>query len=102
MTIAPQDGADRSGRHGTSDPEPIIIAEWPIKRGEIARVSIDFYKGTWLIVRKWFEVAQGEMRPGKGIAMGVKNLPQMAAAVEEALALARQRGLIPADREGGR
>jgi hypothetical protein len=90
---------------GTPDhPEPIMIAEWPLNnRGEAVRVTIDNYKGTWLIsVRKWFKADDGQMRPGKGLAMGAKNLPPLAAAIEQALATARERGLIPADQEDGR
>jgi hypothetical protein len=104
MTTIAQDTSQRNSHHGKSDdPEPIIIAEWPIKRGEKARVSIENYKGTWLIsVRKWFEVDDGELRPGKGISLGVKNnLTQLTAAMGRALATAREGGLIPTDIEGG-
>jgi hypothetical protein len=104
MTTLPQEAPQRNSRHGKPDPEPIIIAEWPINKREMARVSIEFYKGTtWLInLRKWFEADDGELRPGKGIALGVKNLPQLTDAMEQALATARERGLIPVDQESGR
>lgn len=84
-----------------SAPENIIIAEWPInRRGEAARVSIEFYKGTWLInLRKWFESENGEMRPSKGLALSVKHLPQLAAAIPKALAIAQERGLIAPEGE---
>jgi Transcriptional Coactivator p15 (PC4) len=80
--------------------EPLLIAEWPIKRGEIARVSIENYKGTWLIsLRKWFEAEDGQLRPGKGISLSVKHLRRISAAMDDALAAARKSGLIPADSE---
>jgi hypothetical protein len=87
----------------TPDPDPILVAEWPLNnRGEQVRVSIENYKGSWLIsVRKWFKIDDGQMRPGKGLAMSAKNLPRLATAIEHSLATARDRGLIPADEEGG-
>lgn len=104
MTTLAQETRHRNSRHGKADdPEPIITAEWPLnKRGETVRISIDNYKGTWLIsLRKWFEADDGQMRPGKGIALGVKNLPRLTDAMEQALETAHERGLIPVDREGG-
>lgn len=66
-------------------------------------MTIDSYKGSWLIsVRKWFKTDDGQMRPGKGIAMGAKNLPRLAAAMEQAFATARERGLVTADQEASR
>jgi hypothetical protein len=92
-----------SSREKSGEPEPIIVAEWPIKRGEIARVSIEPYKGVWLIgLRKWFEAEDGKMRPGKGMSLSVRHLPRIAEAMGKALAVARERGLIPTDQEGGR
>jgi hypothetical protein len=81
----------------TPDLEPILIAEWLLNnRGETVRVSIDNFKGTWLIsIRKWFKADDGQMRPGKGLAMGAKNLSRLAAAIEQALSTARERGLVP-------
>jgi hypothetical protein len=103
MTTITQDAPQRNSHKGKPDDvEPIIIGEWPIKRGEIARISIENYKGTWLIsIRKWFEAEDGQLRPGKGISLSVKHLRHMSVAMDEALAVARERGLIPADVEGG-
>jgi hypothetical protein len=73
-----------------------IIAEWQVNRRERVRVSIERFDGTWLInIRRWFEADDGSIRPGKrGIALGVKHLPQLAEAIGDALASARERGLI--------
>jgi hypothetical protein len=86
---------------GEADPDPGIIAEWILSRHERVRVSIERYKGAWLInVRKWFAAESGELRPSRhGIALGVKNLPRLAAALTEAAAAARRRELIAADQE---
>jgi Transcriptional Coactivator p15 (PC4) len=74
-----------------------MIAEWMINnRRERLRVSIEQFKGVYLInVRKWFEVEDGLLRPGKaGIALNVKHLPQLAEAMIKALAVASERDLI--------
>ena len=61
-----------------ADSDAGIIAEWPLKRHERLRVSLELFNGVWLInSRKWFQAENGEWRPGKqGIALGVKHLPQ--------------------------
>jgi Transcriptional Coactivator p15 (PC4) len=101
MTTLTQDAPRGNRQHAKVDPEPVIVAEWPInKRGETARVSIEFYKGTWLInVRKWFEAEDGEMRPRKGLALSVRHLPQLTEAVAKALSIARERELIAAEHQ---
>lgn len=103
MTKIRQDASQRKSNHSNAgDVEPLLIAEWPIKRGEIARVSIENYKGTWLIsLRKWFEAEEGRFRPGKGISLSVKHLRRISTAMDDALVAAGERGLIPADQEGG-
>jgi len=104
MTTLSQDAPPRnSSRSNVDDIEPILIAEWPVKRGEVARVLIENYKGSWLIsLRKWFEVDDGQLRAtSKGISLSVKHLRRISVAMDEALAEARKRGLIPTDQEGG-
>jgi Transcriptional Coactivator p15 (PC4) len=104
MTTIAQEGAPhKRDRSNTENIEPILIAEWPLERGEIVRVSIKKYNGTLLIdVRKFFEKGNGEFNPSsKGIALGIKNLNRLSAAMADALAVARQRNLISPDQEGG-
>jgi Transcriptional Coactivator p15 (PC4) len=104
MSTITQDAPRRNSQHAKSDDqEPLLIAEWPIKRGEIARVSIENYKGTWLIsLRKWFEAEDGQLRATtKGISLSVKHLRRISVAMDEALTEARRRGLIPADEGDG-
>ncbi len=100
MTTLAQEAPRRnSSRLSADDVEPILISEWPIKRGEIARVSIKKYKGTWLLdIRKFFEIGDGGFNPSsKGIALSIRHLNRINAAVADALAVARQRGLVPTD-----
>jgi len=105
MTLAQEAPRRNSSRSNADDVEPILIAEWPLSRGEIARVSIRTFKGTPLIdLRKWFEDGDGQLSPGpKGISLSVKHLRRISVAMNDALEVARSGGLIPqADEEGGR
>ncbi len=76
--------------------EPILIARWPTRRdGTEARVQIKQYAGLHLIeVRTWWPDKAGEHQPGKGFSCGVRNLPALAKAIEDALAKARELGLV--------
>jgi hypothetical protein len=102
MNTLAQEPSWRNGYRSSADPlAPLLIAEWPIKRGEIVRVSIENYKGTWLInLRKWFEAEDEQLRPGKGLSLSVKHLRRISAAMDEALEVARHQGLIPTDEDG--
>jgi hypothetical protein len=105
MTTLAQEVPPRNDSCSTADEvEPILIAEWPLSRGEIARVSLRSFKGTWLIdLRKWFETGDGQLRAGpKGISLSLKHLRRISVAMDEALEVARSRWLIQADDEGGR
>src|SRR5580693_1666503 len=105
MTIIAQEAPrSNSSRSNADDVEPILIAEWPVSRGEIARVAIRNFKGSWLIdLRKWFETGDGQLRAGpKGISLSVKHLRRISEAMTEAIEVARSRGLLQADDEGGR
>src|ERR1700722_18134940 len=105
MTTLAQEAPRRNDSHSNSDDdEPILIAEWPLSRGEIARVTIRNFKGTRLIdLRKWYETGDGQLRAGpKGISLSLKNLRRISAGMNEAIEVARSRGLIQADDEGGR
>jgi hypothetical protein len=80
----------------TGSAEGAIIAEWPLNKREMLRVSIDKWKGLDLInIRKWFWNEDDELRPGKGgIVLKPKHLPALAEAVANAVAVARGRGLL--------
>jgi hypothetical protein len=88
--------------------EPIVIAKfWKSPRDHTAHVRVDFseYKGHPLInVRVWQTGSDGIDRPTvKGIALTVRKLPELHAALTKALAKARgELNLLPDDGECGR
>src|ERR1700683_5370836 len=95
MTVLTQDAPQGNRPDTKSDPDEVIVSEWPINKRETARVSITLYKGSWLInIRKWFEADDGGLRPGKGFALSVKHLPRLSEVTATALTVARERGLI--------
>jgi hypothetical protein len=78
--------------------EPVEIAKfWKNRRrNESVHVSLSEYEGHTLInVRVYATGTDGIDRPTpKGVAMGIRKLPDLAAAVTQALAKARELGLI--------
>jgi hypothetical protein len=79
---------------------PIEIASWPRNSRETVKVSLDQYKGNNLIAcRCWYVGTDGELKPGKGLTLSVKHLPELSAALAKALEAARSHGLVPM--EGG-
>jgi hypothetical protein len=104
MTILTQSAPQDNRQHTASNPDVVIVAEWPLNKRERLRVTIELFNGVWLInSRKWFETENDEWRPGKqGIALGIRHLPQFSEAVAKALSIARERGLIAVDGETGK
>jgi hypothetical protein len=105
MTVFAQDAPEGNRQENRTEsvpaPDEIIVDQWELNRRESARVTLALYRGVWLInVRKWFLSDGDELRPGKGFAIGVKHLPLLAGAVTQALAVARDRGLVPPDDVG--
>ena len=84
---------------------PITIARFWKNRGrnESVHITLSEYEGHPLInIRVYSTGSDGIDRPTtKGIAMGIRKLPELVAAVAKALAKARELGLIPDD-EGER
>jgi hypothetical protein len=68
--------------------------------GEAVVIRLGDYQGRALVdLRTWFTDRDGVHKPAtKGLALGVKQLPQLFKAVGEALTQARVRGLIGDDR----
>jgi hypothetical protein len=81
-----------------------VIDEWPLNGRERLRVTLELYRGVWLInLRKWFEADDGGLRPSKrGIAVSIRHLPQLAEAITHAVSIARHRGMIEAGAERDR
>jgi hypothetical protein len=78
---------------------PIIIAQWPRNSRETIQVKLDQYQGRNTIdCRTWYPGADDDLKPGKGITLGIAHLPKLAAAVNDALAKAIALDLV---QEGG-
>jgi hypothetical protein len=94
---------DHLGKAVTSDnneavvsSQPVIIAQWRRNSRERVRVTLDEYQGHRTIdVRTWFQSDHGELKPTRtGITIGIKHLPRLARALADALAKARELGLV--------
>jgi hypothetical protein len=82
--------------------KPIEVAKFfKNRRKDVIVVSLSTYEGRNLVdVRQHFTNDQGLMRPtSKGVAMVVLRLPELAAAVNKALAKARELGLLDRSEE---
>jgi len=88
-------GANRSA--GPTLPEPIIVDQfWANRRGESIRVQLSEYEGRLIVdVRKHFTNGEGKLQATrKGLALAVIRLPDLARAINKALAKARELGLV--------
>jgi hypothetical protein len=79
--------------------EPIEVAKWwKSRRRDIAIVvSLSNYEGVNIVnVREYFTDRAGCMKPStRGLAMGVRNLPEFSKALRKALERARELDLLP-------
>jgi Transcriptional Coactivator p15 (PC4) len=94
----------RGGKRGAAPlAEPVTVATcWKNRGGDAVYVRLTSYKVFNLIdIRNWRADAQGISQPGKGIALQVKHLPWLHAAIGQAMARAKELGLID-DESGGR
>jgi hypothetical protein len=85
-------------------PEPIEIAKfWRNRRGEAVIVSLREYEGRALIdCRVNFTNKEGKFQPtAKGLSLVVARLPELAKAINKALARAKELGLIHGETEAG-
>jgi hypothetical protein len=90
--------------HGPTLPESIEVAKFwksPRNRTEHVRVDLSEYQGHPLInVRIWQTGSDGIDRPTtKGIALGIRKLPQLARAIAKAEIRARELNLLEAGDE---
>jgi hypothetical protein len=84
--------------------EPVEVAKFfKNRRKEVIVVSLSTFEGRNIVdVRQHFHNEQGQMRPtGKGVAMVVLRLPELAASINKALAKARELGLLDNDEGAG-
>jgi Transcriptional Coactivator p15 (PC4) len=74
------------------------VAEVPKNSREVLRVELTEFKGHQLVsLRIWYRPEDDQdLRPGnKGFAMRVEKLPELAAAIDRAIEMARAEGLLP-------
>jgi Transcriptional Coactivator p15 (PC4) len=84
-------------------PEPVEVAKFFKNRSkDVIVVSLSTFEGHNLVdVRQHFHNDKGQMRPtSKGVAMVVLRLPDLAKAINKALAKAQELGLIDSDEAG--
>jgi hypothetical protein len=82
--------------------EPVEVAKfWKNRKGEAVIVTLKDFNGRSIVdIRTHFTTKDGKFQPtGKGLALLVLRLPELAAAVQKALKHARELGLL--DDEGG-
>ena len=86
----------------SDNPTVIVVDEFARNDREIIRVLLDRFRGhDMLQIRNFYPGRDGEWCPGKGgIAMAVRHLPRLAAAINSALAEAQRAGLIRAEPSG--
>jgi hypothetical protein len=92
----------RTSRKAPPLAEPVKIdAWWRNRGGDAVYVRLSSFKEHNLIdIRSWRADSQGISQPGKGIALSIKHLPRLHAALTKALATARALGLIDDDGAG--
>jgi hypothetical protein len=84
--------------------EPVEVAKfWRNRRGEAVIVSLREYEGRVLIdCRVNFTNKEGKFQPtSKGLSLVVLRLPDLAKAINKALAKAKELGLIDGETEAG-
>jgi hypothetical protein len=84
-------------QRGLTLSEPVKVAEfWKNRKGESIRATLVTYEGrNCFDLRQHFTAHDGRMQPTKkGITVAVLRLPELAAAVNKAVTVARDLGLI--------
>jgi hypothetical protein len=77
--------------------EPVEVAKfWKNRKGDAVIVTLKDFDGRTIVdIRTHFTTKDGKFQPtGKGLALMVLRLPELAAAVNKALAKAREIGLL--------
>jgi len=82
--------------------EPIEVAKfWKNRKGEAIIVTLKSFEGRPIVdIRTHFTTKEGKFQPTtKGLALMVLRLPDLAKAINKALARAQQLGLLGAQDE---
>lgn len=78
---------------GPSD--SLVISTFEKNKKEEVRVSLDTFHGRKLInIRVWYKGDDGEMKPGKGLAVAVDRYKDLAGAILELGQHLKSNGLI--------
>jgi hypothetical protein len=83
---------------------PVICAELWRNRGrrESVRIQLSEFQGNALVDVRIHALREGKLVPTpRGVAVSVRKLPQLAAALAKAERMARELGLLPDDRNDG-
>ena len=103
-SASPPPAPDRStSRRGPTLPEPVVVSRFWKNRGraESVRVTLSDYEGQAIVnVRVYATGGDGIDRPTvKGVALGIRKLPELAKALAKAETQARELGLLD-DQDG--
>jgi hypothetical protein len=84
-------------------PEPIIISRfWKNRRHDAVEVSLKSYLENNLCDVRIYTLRAGVLEPTtKGISVVIARLPDLAKAINKAMAKAQQMGLLDPDKSGG-
>jgi Transcriptional Coactivator p15 (PC4) len=90
-----------SARRPTLD-EPVIVSQfWKNRRHDAIVISLSTYEGKNLVDLRMHAMKEGRLVPTpKGLAMVVLRLPDLAKAINKAVARAKELGLIDDDGAG--
>lgn len=79
----------------TADDLPVIISEWRKNSQQTVKVALDkFHDNNTVDLRVWYD-DNGISKPSKlGVTLGIRHLPELAEAINKALAEARRRGAV--------
>jgi hypothetical protein len=82
--------------------QPITVAEWVRNNREVIRVRLDRYNERETVdVRTWWRDAHGDMKPGRaGITLAIRHLPCLVTALNDALNVASNLGLVETRTDG--
>lgn len=62
----------------------VVMDEWQLDEEHDIVVALINHEGRWRVdARVWFRDEDGALRPGKGLALGIKHVERLADAIEK-------------------
>jgi hypothetical protein len=62
----------------------VIMDGWPLDDDRLVVIALIHHEGRWRVdSRVWIRSEEGSFKPGKGLSLGVRHLPRLAAAIEK-------------------